>query len=331
MTTVLRVSPGLNVLTVALIVAGCSPAHPLQVPLTLLGNINLASDSGPPSIDLLTVDPRVHHLYVPHGSQESLEIIDTVSDKLIGTVGGLPGIKGVALTPDPNVVFTSNGGNATVGVVDVSQRQVLRLIHVGGGPDAILYDPVYDLVLVSLGGAKALSIIDRNTYVVKSVFDLPGPPEQMALDPASGRIYLSIADKDEVLLIDPSSPAITTTYRGCGLSGPMGIAYDPDQGRLFVGDKAAQLSVLDVLLDTCLGTIDTGHGKDQISFNPKTHHLYTANAGSKNLSVIDTRSLNPIGVIGTGPGAHTIATDESTNKVFVAVERADMIAVYHDP
>jgi YVTN family beta-propeller protein len=331
MTTILRVRLALATLVLALSVTACSPSHPLQMPLTLLGNIGLASDSQVPSIDLLTADPRVHRLYVPHESRDTLEIIDTESDKLIGRVLGLPGIKGIALTQDPNIVFTSNGADATVGVVDVAQRKILRLIHVGGGPDAILYDPVYDLVVDSLSGAKAVSIIDRSTYVVKSVFDLPAPPEQMALDPSTGRVYVSIADKDEVVLIDPSIPAILTTYRGCGLNGPMGIAYDPDQGRLFVGDKAAKLTVVDVLLDTCLGVIDTGHGKDQISFNPNTHHVYTANAGSKNVSVIDTRTLNPIGVIGTGPGAHTIAADSTTDKVFVAVERADMVAVFHDP
>src|SRR5258708_11225576 len=244
-TTALSISLGLAVLAGAFVVAW-TPARPFQMPITDLGNIDLAPDSGPPSIDLLTVDPRVHQLYVPHGSRDLLEVIDTMTDKVIGGVSGLPGIRGIALTQDPNIVFTSNGGNASVGVVDVGQRKLLKLIHVGGGPDAILYDPVYDLVVVSLGGAKSLSIIDRSTYLVRSVFDLPGPPEQMALDPKTGRIYVTIADNDEVVLIDPSAPAITTTYRGCGLSGPMGIAYDPDQNRLFVGDKAAQLSVIDV-------------------------------------------------------------------------------------
>jgi hypothetical protein len=49
------------------------------------------------------------------------------------------------------------------------------------------------------------------------------------------------------------------------------------------------------------------------------------------MSIIDTVSLNPLGVIGTGPGGRTIAADSSTDKIFVAIEGSDLVAVYHDP
>src|SRR5260370_22113273 len=85
MTTALRISLGLAVLAGAFVVA-CTPTRPLQMPLTGLGNIDLAPDSGPPSIDLLTVDPRVPQLYVPHRSRDLLEVIYTITDK--GDGGG---------------------------------------------------------------------------------------------------------------------------------------------------------------------------------------------------------------------------------------------------
>ena len=55
------------------------------------------------------------------------------------------------------------------------------------------------------------------------------------------------------------------------------------------------------------------------------------NSGTSNLSVIDTVSLKPLGVNGTGHAAHSIAADPTTDLVYVGVERAGIIAVYHDP
>jgi YVTN family beta-propeller protein len=125
------------------------------------------------------------------------------------------------------------------------------------------------------------------------------------------------------------------TYKGCDIKAPTGVVLDPDNQRLFVADAivhtANVASVVDVLLDKCLGTVDIDHGPDQAAFNGHLHHLYVANNGSNNLSVIDTVSLKPLGVVGTGKLAATVAADPATDTVWVAVARAGIIAEYHDP
>ena len=47
--------------------------------------------------------------------------------------------------------------------------------------------------------------------------------------------------------------------------------------------------------------------------------------------MIDTVTLKPLGVNGTGRAAHSVAADPTTDLVYVGVERAGIIAVYHDP
>ena len=46
---------------------------------------------------------------------------------------------------------------------------------------------------------------------------------------------------------------------------------------------------------------------------------------------LDTVTLKPLGVNGTGRAAHSVAADPTTDLVYVGVERAGIIAVYHDP
>jgi YVTN family beta-propeller protein len=218
-------------------------------------------------------------------------------------------------------------------VVDVKLLKVVDNIKMGTSADAIDYDPVDGLILVSLD-SKILGVIDEKTRKELGKMPMPGKPELRAVD-KQGLVYQAINDKDEVLLIDPVSRSVVKTYKGCDIKSPTGLALDPDQQRLFVANAIARtanvVSVLDVLVDRCLGTIDVDHSPDQVAFNSHLHHLYVANAGSNNVTVIDTVALKPVGVAGTGKQAATIAADPLTDTVWVAAARSGIIAKYHDP
>jgi YVTN family beta-propeller protein len=322
-----------------LLLAACTPGvDPLKSPLTPKANIQLPAppaEAGTPSLDLLTVDSRNGLLYVPYTN--ALDIVDTRARKLKGQVANLPGIKSIALSPDPNIVFTANGGNNSVAVIDVSKLQITAEIKTPlGNPDAMVYDPTNDAIVVGqTGPSPNLAFIDGTSHKVLGSLKLPSSPELMAIDPQGGRVFLAIHDLDEVLAIDVASRQVKEAYKGCDIKSPVGMAFDPDQGRLFVANgilhTANVVSAIDVVIDKCLGSIDIGHGPDQAAINLHRHHLYVANSGTSNVSVIDTVTLKPLGVNGTGRAAHSVAADPTTDLVYVGVERAGIIAVYHDP
>ena len=322
-----------------LLLAACTPGvDPLKSPLTPKANIQLPvppAEAGTPSLDLLTVDSRNGLLYVPYTN--TLDIVDTRARKLKGQVANLPGIKSIALSPDPNIVFTANGGNNSVAVIDVSKLQITAEIKTPlGNPDAMVYDPTNDAIVVGqTGPSPNLAFIAGTSHKVLGSLKLPSSPELMAIDPQGGRVFLAIHDLDEVLAIDVASRQVKETYKGCDIKSPVGLAFDPDQGRLFVANgilhSANVVSAIDVVIDKCLGSIDIGHGPDQAAINQHRHHLYVANSGTSNVSVIDTVTLKPLGVNGTGRAAHSVAADPTTDLVYVGVERAAIIAVYHDP
>ena len=304
------------------------------MPLTSLTNIQLPKDTTLPSFDLLTLDSRVGRLYVAHSSMDAMDIVDIKTNKVAGSVSGLRKIHAIALTSDPNIVFSSDPADGMVGVIDVAQRKVVKYIDTGPQPDAITYDPTNDLVVVALASTNTVKLIDPHTYTVVATISLPGVPELMDVDPTGGRAFLAINDKNEVIIIDVKARQITTTFKGCDIAIPTGVAYDPDQQRLYVASRPGnnrELNVIDTLLDRCLGVVDIGFGTDQLAFNTHNHHVYAANGGSKNLSVIDAVSLKPLGVVGTGPIAKSVAVDPTTDLVYALVGRAGIVGVYHDP
>lgn len=333
MSAIRKIASGLALFALLAGLSACT-ANPLKLPLAFVRNIQLPQDTGPPAIDLLTLDSGSGRLYVPHGSANTLVVIDVKSAQIIGSVPNLLGIKGIALSSDPNVVFTANGGDGSVSVVDVKALKELANIKVGNTADAIDYDPVHGVVIVTFN-SDSVGFIDEKTRKLAGQLKLPGKPELIAIDRQQGHFFQAINDKDEVLLIDPVTRSVLKTYKGCDIKSPTGVVFDADQQRLFVANAISHTanvsSVIDVLLDKCLGTVDVDHGPDQAAFNSHLHHLYVANAGSNNVSVIDTVSLKPLGVVGTGKQAATVAADPATDTVWVAVARAGIIAEYHDP
>ena len=90
--------------------------------------------------DYSYVDSNNHRLYVSHGGQT--EVIDTNTDKLVGTIMGTTGVHGIAIADDLGLGFTSDGGDNDVTVFDLKTLAVKTKIKTGQNPDAIIYGHV---------------------------------------------------------------------------------------------------------------------------------------------------------------------------------------------
>src|ERR1700755_1949324 len=103
----------------------------------VVGNIKIG---GANRTDYTFVDSANHRLYVSHGTQT--EVIDTTTDKLVGTIPGTTGVHGIAIASDFGKGFTSDGGDNDVTVFDLKTLKVLSKVKTGQNPDAIIYEPV---------------------------------------------------------------------------------------------------------------------------------------------------------------------------------------------
>src|SRR6266567_903521 len=95
--------------------------------------------------DYAYLDSANHRLYVSHGTQT--EVIDTASDKLVGTIMGTNGVHGIAVADDLGRGFTSDGTDNDVTVFDVKTLKIIESVGVNGkiktgqNPDSIIYEP----------------------------------------------------------------------------------------------------------------------------------------------------------------------------------------------
>src|SRR5271163_38861 len=181
--------------------------------------------------DYAYLDSANHRLYVSHGTQT--EVIDTASDKLVGTIPGTNGVHGIAIAGDLGKGFTSDGTDNDVTVFDLKTLKVLSKVKTGQNPDSIIYEPVTHRVFTFNGRSSDATAVDAKTgNVIAASIPMGGKPEFAQVD-GKGHIYVNIEDKNEIVEVDAKNALVAKRYSIAPCDGPSGLAYDEKKARLY--------------------------------------------------------------------------------------------------
>jgi DNA-binding beta-propeller fold protein YncE len=274
-------------------------------------------------LDYLTLNGST--LFVTSESSGALFKIDLdLNQPSVSSVSEMPGAgaaHGIALLPETNVAFITRSEENTVDVFDPRSLQQLQSIPVADDADAILYVPSAKLVYVANGDAKLATLIDPVKRVTVGAIPLPGKPEFPALDSQTGLLYQNLEDINSIAAIDLGKRSLVGQWSLAPCEGPSGMAIDSEQRRLFaVCSGNATLVVFDLETHRVITSLKIGGGPDSVAFDPTLHRIYSAGKAGK-LTVIQQDGPNAYRVldkIRTHYGAHTLAVDPVSHKVFVA-------------
>ena len=274
-------------------------------------------------LDYLTLSD--HTLFVTNESSGALfKIVLDSSKPAAGIVSEMPGsgaAHGVALLPGANVAFMTRSETNMVDVFDPESLQQLVSIPVADDADAILYVPSGKLVYVANGDAKLATLIDSEKRITVGAIPLPGKPEFPALDPKTGLLYQNLVDINSIAAIDLDKRSVVGQWSLAPCKGPSGMAIDSVQRRLFAAcSRNAKLVVFDLETHRVITSLKIGGGPDAVAFDQTLHRIYAAGRAGK-LTVIQQDGPDAYRVldeIRTHYGAHTLAVDPVSHKVFVA-------------
>ncbi len=273
---------------------------------------------GRPFIDyMLVAGPR---LYVGYASHGMVGVIDTASNQVIATIGGLGRVHGVAVVADRNLGFASSSGDDNVNVFDLATNRLLNKIPAGEDPDAIIYDQKAQLIYVGDHDGKTATLIDPTAEKVVGTIALGGEPEFPQADPVSGLIYQNLEDTSEVVVVDPGKQVVVKRYKIDPGKGPTGLALDATDHRLFCTASNRKLVILDSDTGEIVAVLPIGAGVDGAGYDPSLHRVYTANALGT-MTVIKQDSPDQYRVLENAPthfGGHSLVIDSATHRIYVA-------------
>jgi YVTN family beta-propeller protein len=268
--------------------------------------------------DYVQVDSANHRLYVSHATQT--EVIDTATDKLVGTIPGTNGVHGIAIANDLGKGFTSDGRDNDVTVFDLKTLKVLTKIRTGQNPDAIIYEPVTHRVFTLNGRSKDSTAIDAKTNdVITASIPVGGKPEFAQVD-GKGHVFANIEDTNEIVTIDAKNALVSKRYSIAPCDGPSGLAIDPKKGYLFSVCGNKMMIVSDPATGKVIATPATGAGTDGVAFDDG--YAFSANGGDSSITMVAETAggkYEPVATIPTMRGARTIGSDQKAHKLYLPV------------
>ncbi|HVB58426.1 MAG TPA: YncE family protein [Candidatus Acidoferrales bacterium] len=271
-----------------------------------------------PFIDYMLISgPRLYAGYASHGM---VGVIDTTTNQVVATIGGLGRVHGVATVADRNLGFASSSGDNNVNVFDLATNKLLKKIPAGDDPDAIIYDRKAQLIYVGDHNGKTATLIDPAAEKVMGTIALGGEPEYPQADPESGLVYQNLEDTSELVVIDPQKQIVVKRYKIDPGEGPTGLAFDAADHRLFSTASNRKLIVLNADTGNIVAVLPIGAGVDGAGYDPSLHRVYTAN-GAGTMTVIQQDSPDHYRVLENAPthfGGHSLVIDPTTHRIYVA-------------
>jgi YVTN family beta-propeller protein len=264
--------------------------------------------------DYLIVDSPAHHLYLTRGNH--VDVVDTQTGKLAGSIANLHGTHGVALDNAGKFGYISDGGGNAVVVFDRATLATVATIPAGTNPDGIVFEPATQTVWAFNGRSKDATVIDAATRKVVATIPLPGKPEFPAVD-GKGIVFDNIEDKSLIVRLDAHTLKLTDSWPA-GCESPSGLAFDVAGARLFPVCDGKKMGVVDSSSGKVLATAAIGDGPDAAGWDA-AHKLAFASSGDGILSVVDASSADykTIESLPTQRGARTMAYDSGADRVYL--------------
>jgi hypothetical protein len=288
-------------------------------------NITLPGVNG--KFDHFAMDEAGKRLFVAAAANQSVEVIDLTSGKVVDSLKGFGKPHGLAWIARTGTLFVSDGGKAELAIYSGSPLKVVKTISLSEDADDMVYDHATDLLYVGHGGTNPanpaqIAVVDaKNQYLVTNLH-VSAHPEALELDAKSDRIFANIADAGQVVVIDGTTHAINATWTLKSAKGNTLLAYDEADDVLLIGCRApAKIIALDGKSGRELSTLASSAGADDLFFDRTARRAYLISGeGAIDLANLAADGmLRAVAVTRTVTGAKTGLLNPNNGLLYIGI------------
>ena len=266
----------------------------------------------------VTSHPDGSALYFSNEVDHTLDVVPTATLRVSAQIPLTGRPNNISITPDGRKVYVAiTGADAFVDVIDTREQRNVRRIPTLGGVHNVYVTPDGEYVVAGMIGARTLTVIATDTDRPVWSLHFDGGVRPMAFDRnpdgSTKRIFVQISNYHGFYVVDfekrvvvdkvpmPELPLTQQDNDGLQGSPGHGLAVSPDGKQLWSTSKPNSHVYAWSLPDLeYLGGVAVGSHPDWLTMTPDSRYLYSANAGSNNVSVIDTQTMTEIARITVG-------------------------------
>lgn len=292
-------------------------------PLRLIHTVPLPNVHG--RIDHFDVDLKGRRLFMSALGNNTVEVFDLRSNKVVYTIRGLQEPQGVTYSPRADRIFVANGGDGTCRMFDGSTYKLLATVRLSSDADDTRYESATNHVLVGYGdGANAgLAILDGTTGDLIGTIKLPDHPESFQLEKAGHRIYVNIPSAHNgVEVLDRRTRKIITTWTLRDAQDNFPMALDEANHRLFIVCRTpAEVLILNTESGKVVARIPSVTHADDAWYDATNKRAYVSGGGGF-ITVVEQRDADHYGRVAqlrTAEGARTSCLVPELNRLYLGV------------
>jgi DNA-binding beta-propeller fold protein YncE len=292
-------------------------------PVRLLQIVRLPGVHG--RIDHFDVDLRGHRLFMSALGNNTVEVFDLRTSRLIHTIRGLREPQGVTYSPASDLLFIANGDDGMLRILDGTSYQLRKMLHFPSDADDTRYDAATNRVYVGYGdkGDAGIAVVDGSTGDLLETIPLPAHPESFQLSESTPAIYVNIPSDGNIIdVVDRKTRKITATWTLHGAKDNFPMALDEKDHRLFITCRSpAEVLVLDTQSGKIIARLPAVTHADDMWYDATRKRIYVSGGGGF-LTVIqqdDADHYRPVAEIKTAPGARTSCLVPQLNRLYLGV------------
>jgi DNA-binding beta-propeller fold protein YncE len=228
-------------------------------------------------LDHFTADVKRKRLFVSALGNNTVEVIDVFSGKVIRSIEGLAQPQGPLYVADVDKLYVANAEDGKVRVYDGATYTLRKTIDFGADPDNMRYDAASKKVLVGFGEDDGgIATIDPvKDERVGDVYKTEGHPEGFQVESTGRHFYVNVPDAGNVVeAIDRQSGAVVK-WPIKGLRGNYAMALNEADHRLYVVTrKTPMLVVFNTDTGAEVARMRAAGECDDLFFDPTRKRVY---------------------------------------------------------
>jgi YVTN family beta-propeller protein len=244
-------------------------------------------------------------------------------------------------------IFVSDSETNDVYVISPSTNTVTTTISLGPvcfNPFGLAYDPSLGEVFVAEAGNAAVAAISDVNDTVVATYPVSGQPWNIAYDSAKDALFVTDLPEGNISLISLVPGGLSETISLGIDEQPLGIAYVPGQGQVFVanslGNHTDTLSVISDVIDEVIASVPMACSGSPgtwfelpfgVVYDPLNGDIYASCEAADGLAIISPESDTQVGNVTTNVSLTALACDPANGDVWaVAPFSSEVVDVSGD-
>jgi PQQ-dependent catabolism-associated beta-propeller protein len=256
-------------------------------------------------------------LFVACGDDDSIDVIDVATLKVVDSIPTGPSPEIFAFSPDESQIFVSNEEDSTMEIIDVASKTVVERVATGAEPEGVINSVDGKYVFVTSEVADMVHVIDREKAAVIKNIIVGTRPRRFVVTPDGTELWVSDELSSEVHVIDIATLTIKNVqsflppgFRPEDVT-PVGMAITKDGSKVLISlGRANHLAIVDSKTYEVLEYVLVGSRAWDVDLTSDETIAYVANGLSDDITVVDMATMAPVQSLPVGRTPHSIRVDD---------------------